>query len=175
MNLAPGGTTGNAIHEIGHTVGMWHEQSRQDRDAFVTIHWANIQTGLEHNFNQHVSDGDNVGNYDYGSIMRPQLPMLDAVTDDAARGFVHGEWHEALYGLYRLLDCPLMNPPDRNDAASRKPLQLQVASRLGLRVPDPLMPRTGRRRRSSWSGSGWATWSTRSSARRTRCGGRPRG
>ncbi|CAN5695537.1 ATP-grasp ribosomal peptide maturase [soil metagenome] len=70
---------------------------------------------------------------------RPQLPMLDAVTDDAARGFVHGEWHEALYGLYRLLDCPWMNPPDRNDAASRKPLQLQVASRLGLRVPDTLM------------------------------------
>jgi glutathione synthase/RimK-type ligase-like ATP-grasp enzyme len=70
---------------------------------------------------------------------RPQLPMLDAVTDDAARGFVHGEWHEATHGLYRLLDCPWMNPPDSNDAASRKALQLQVASRLGLRVPDTMM------------------------------------
>lgn len=70
---------------------------------------------------------------------RPQLPTLDAVSDDAARAFVHGEWHEATYGLYRLLDCPWMNSPDRNDAASRKPLQLQVASRLGLRVPDTLM------------------------------------
>ncbi|CAN5695457.1 hypothetical protein BH10ACT10_BH10ACT10_12980 [soil metagenome] len=69
VNLAPGCTTGNAIHEIGHTVGMWHEQSRQDRDAFVTIHWANIQTGLEHNFDQHISDGDDIGAYDYGSIM----------------------------------------------------------------------------------------------------------
>ena len=65
--------------------------------------------------------------------------MLDAVTDDAARGFVHGEWHEATHGLYRLLDCPWMNPPDSNDAASRKALQLQVASRLGLRVPDTMM------------------------------------
>jgi hypothetical protein len=69
VNLAPGCTTGNTIHEIGHTVGMWHEQSRQDRDAFVRITWANIQAGTEHNFTQHISDGDDVGAYDYGSIM----------------------------------------------------------------------------------------------------------
>src|SRR5215218_8888963 len=36
---------------------------------FVTIHWENIQAGKEHNFNQHISDGDDVGAYDYGSIM----------------------------------------------------------------------------------------------------------
>lgn len=69
VNLASGCTTGNTIHEIGHVVGMWHEQSREDRDAFVTINWANIQAGFEHNFNQHVTDGDDVGVYDYGSIM----------------------------------------------------------------------------------------------------------
>jgi acetyl esterase/lipase len=35
----------------------------------VTIHSQNIQPGKERNFNQHISDGDDVGPYDYGSIM----------------------------------------------------------------------------------------------------------
>ncbi len=69
VNLGSDCATGNVIHEIGHVVGLWHEQSRQDRDAFVTIHWDKIQAGYEHNFNQHITDGDDVGAYDYVSIM----------------------------------------------------------------------------------------------------------
>lgn len=69
VNLGPNCTMGNAIHEIGHTIGLWHEQSRGDRDTYITIIWGNIIAGLEHNFLQHVSDGDDVGPYDYDSIM----------------------------------------------------------------------------------------------------------
>ncbi|MBX9400648.1 M12 family metallopeptidase [Lysobacter sp. BMK333-48F3] len=69
VNLANTCSLGNTIHEIGHVVGLWHEQSREDRDSFVRIEWANITSGFEHNFNQHISDGDDIGGYDYGSIM----------------------------------------------------------------------------------------------------------
>jgi Astacin (Peptidase family M12A) len=69
ISLGAGCGFGQAVHEIAHAVGLWHEQSREDRDRNVRINWANIQPGREHNFNQHITDGDDIGAYDFGSIM----------------------------------------------------------------------------------------------------------
>lgn len=56
-------------HEIGHALGLWHEQSREDRDQHVEVLWNNIEWDKKGNFMQHTIDGTDVGGYDFDSLM----------------------------------------------------------------------------------------------------------
>jgi hypothetical protein len=67
--LADGCSTGNTIHEISHALGMYHEQSRCDRDSYVRILTENIVRGYENNFSVQCGSASDVLSYDEGSIM----------------------------------------------------------------------------------------------------------
>ncbi|XP_010882438.2 meprin A subunit beta [Esox lucius] len=58
-------------HEFLHALGFWHEQSRSDRDDYVTIMWDRISEGKENNFNMYNdTTSSSLGvPYDYGSVM----------------------------------------------------------------------------------------------------------
>ncbi|WP_347331332.1 M12 family metallopeptidase [Marinimicrobium locisalis] len=71
VNLFERCSFGNVVHEFGHTLGLWHEHSREDRDEFIEIKWSNIDPdpAIRSNFNQHIDIADDIGKYDYNSIM----------------------------------------------------------------------------------------------------------
>ncbi|MEO5925581.1 MAG: M12 family metallopeptidase [Bryobacteraceae bacterium] len=59
---------GAIIHELGHALGLMHEQSRQDRNRWLTVLYENIDNTAYLQFGQESNSRD-VGYYDYGSIM----------------------------------------------------------------------------------------------------------
>jgi Astacin (Peptidase family M12A) len=60
---------GHIAHELGHTIGLYHEQTRPDRDSYVTYHPENVQNPLmKDNFTIRW-DAVPVEDYDWGSLM----------------------------------------------------------------------------------------------------------
>ncbi|KAG8309063.1 hypothetical protein J6590_095018 [Homalodisca vitripennis] len=59
------------VHELLHSLGLFHQQSASNRDDYVQIHWQNIEHGQEDNFEK--QDPSTVASYgvpyDYNSIM----------------------------------------------------------------------------------------------------------
>ncbi|VDM62644.1 unnamed protein product [Angiostrongylus costaricensis] len=62
---------GLGLHELGHTIGLFHTQSRHDRDDFITLHFENLIDGWEDQFakeSERTNYNYNI-TYDYGTVM----------------------------------------------------------------------------------------------------------
>lgn len=59
---------GSVVHEINHALGMLHEQSRPDRDKYITILWEKIPSDWKGQY-AILPGTEGNGPYDYDSIM----------------------------------------------------------------------------------------------------------
>uniref|UniRef100_A0A0N4Z264 Metalloendopeptidase n=1 Tax=Parastrongyloides trichosuri TaxID=131310 RepID=A0A0N4Z264_PARTI len=59
------------VHELLHTVGLWHEQMRVDRDSYIKVHYENIDRRMYPQFKKVTTDEATTYNvpYNYKSVM----------------------------------------------------------------------------------------------------------
>ncbi|XP_063297692.1 astacin-like metalloendopeptidase [Pelobates fuscus] len=73
VSLNKSGCLGSGViqHELMHSLGFYHEHSRNDRDNYIEIRWQYIDEVNKHNFN--IEDTNNMSlPYDYTSVMHYQ-------------------------------------------------------------------------------------------------------
>ncbi|KAK9753167.1 Astacin (Peptidase family M12A) [Popillia japonica] len=123
LNLqSPGclSTLGTPVHELMHALGFHHEQTRSERDEYVTILWENISSGHEGNFVK-SENGTTTGfgvEYDYGSVMhyskyafsKNKKPTIEPTKPDAKIGQREGFSKGDIIKLNEMYNCSSIDP-----------------------------------------------------------------
>ncbi len=63
-------TVATILHEMGHVIGLWHEQSRPDSGAYITENYSNAILGSWGNFAALTDNVQLLTPYDYASVMQ---------------------------------------------------------------------------------------------------------
>ena len=57
------------MHEMGHTVGLYHEHARPDRNTYLSVNYNNVIKGSISNFDQVHDNAQQATLFDYASLM----------------------------------------------------------------------------------------------------------
>lgn len=147
INIAAWQTTSVAIHEIGHAIGLRHEQSRYDRDNSININLANVHPDNRHNFNKYTTNYYAVGTIDYNSVMmynsfgfaiNPATPVMTRKSDGSTwtggnvLSNLDRRWANSIYipyiarsDTYREL-APIVYKPDNTIMTASERLSFQA-------------------------------------------------
>ncbi|TMS36170.1 hypothetical protein L596_003405 [Steinernema carpocapsae] len=106
---------GIIIHELMHAVGFFHEQSRADRDDYISINWNNVESGLEDQFDKYsLNMIDHLGTvYDFGSVMhygpnafsKNGKPTIEPKKKNVEIGQRRGFSENDVYKINKLYKC----------------------------------------------------------------------
>jgi hypothetical protein len=72
-------------HEFLHALGIYHEQSRPDRDDWIVIHWDNIQSNYHSQYSAISSSGWANQNVDYDKESVMHYPWYGFLTSEASQ------------------------------------------------------------------------------------------
>lgn len=118
-------TVATILHEFGHVTGLWHEQSRSDRNTYVTVNYSNVIKGSWGNFEQVYDDAQELTPFDYASVMeypafsftRNGGPVIESIPPGIPLSNLVGYSAADIEGIERLYGAPpskitvTSNPP----------------------------------------------------------------
>jgi len=108
MGLTTWCSKGNVIHEFLHAFGVYHEQSRKDRDNHITVNYSNIKSGKSGNFSKKGSRWSSFnlnsimmyGSYAFSKNGKPTITRKNGSTFSTQRSYISYSDKATLNGIY---------------------------------------------------------------------------
>uniref|UniRef100_A0A914DVI8 Metalloendopeptidase n=1 Tax=Acrobeloides nanus TaxID=290746 RepID=A0A914DVI8_9BILA len=133
---------GAIIHELMHTIGFYHEQSRTDRDNYVTIHMENVLEDAKTNFDTYdLEKITQLGtSYDYESILHYDMyafskngqptivPKKPGVTIGQRKGFSSLD----IYKINKFYECGIESQRSLSASCDKQYANFDIDNRFDL-------------------------------------------
>ncbi len=132
-------TVSTLLHEMGHVIGLWHEQSRPDRNTYISVNYGNVIKGSFYNYTQLYDNAQEPTLFDYASVMeypafafsRNGAPVIESIPAGIPLSNLSGYSAADIDGIERLY----ASAPNAVTVTSNPPgLQVMVD---GLTVTTP--------------------------------------